>query len=193
MHICSSRYYDRHPLRMLVQLTELYKRRVQVHRNNGQRWYSWRQQAHRQLWTVEPRRQRVHRRQWTVEAPGTAPTIVPGGTGQDVVRGSRATHLAMEYSLGGVAAYLGYSQNKANGSSGKDKTTHYGLRGALGDTGLTFRAMARNKQSADGTNSNPWLVGVSKGLDGGAAIHFEHANNDDGKSGKSRLGLHVGF
>ena len=128
----------------------------------------------------------------TVEA-GTPPTIMSGGTGQSVVRGSRATHLAMEYNLGGVAAYLGYSQNKANGSSGKDKTTHYGLRGALGDTGLTFRAMARNKQSADGTNSNPWLVGVSKGLDGGAAIHFEHANDDDGKSGKSKVGLHVGF
>ncbi len=127
----------------------------------------------------------------TVE-PGTAPTLTDVED-MKITAGSRDTHMALEYAVGGITAYLGYSQSKANGSSSKSKTTHFGLRGGLGDTGMSFRAMFRNKKNVGSANTNPWLVGVSRSLGGGAAVHFEHGNADDGTSGKTRVGLHVGF
>ena len=109
------------------------------------------------------------------------------------VKGSRATHVAAQFSLGAITAYLGYSQNEENGSGMKDKTTHYGISGGLGDTGISFHAMARSKDNASGMDSNPWLVGLTKGLGGGATVMVEHGNADDGKSGKTRFGLKVDF
>ena len=111
----------------------------------------------------------------------------------EVVKGSRDTHLAAQFSLGAVTAYLGYSQSEENGSSMKDKTTHYGVSGGLGDSGISFHAMARSKDNASGMDSNPWLVGLTKGLGGGATVMVEHGNADDGKSGKTRFGLKVDF
>ena len=49
----------------------------------------------------------------------------------------------------------------------------------LGDTGLSFVAMGRNKKAVDGTSTSPWLVGVTRSLGGGASAHFEHGNSDD--------------
>ena len=109
------------------------------------------------------------------------------------VKGSRATHVAAQFSLGAITAYLGYSQNEENGSGMKDKTTHYGISGGLGETGISFHAMARNKDNASGMDSNPWLVGLTKGLGGGATVMVEHGNADDGASGKTRFGLKVDF
>ena len=138
--------------------------------------------------------------------PGTEPTLNPGtptavtpGTPShyddvtSTVKGSRATHVAAQFSLGAITAYLGYSQNEENGSGMKDKTTHYGISGGLGETGISFHAMARNKDNASGMDSNPWLVGLTKGLGGGATVMVEHGNADDGKSGKTRFGLKVDF
>ena len=109
------------------------------------------------------------------------------------VKGSRATHVAAQFSLGAITAYLGYSQNEENGSGMKDKTTHYGISGGLGETGISFHAMARNKDNASGMDSNPWLVGLTKGLGGGATVMVEHGNADNGTSGKTRFGLKVDF
>ena len=113
--------------------------------------------------------------------------------GKDVVKGSRATHIAAQFNLGAVTAYLGYSQSEENGASMKDKTTHYGVSGDLGDTGMSFHVMARNKDNANGMDTNPWLVGLTKGLGGGATVMVEHGNDDDGESGKTRFGLKVDF
>ena len=135
--------------------------------------------------------------------PGEAgtPTMVAVTPGEashyddvtSTVKGSRATHVAAQFSLGAITAYLGYSQNEENGSGMKDKTTHYGISGGLGETGISFHAMARNKDNASGMDSNPWLVGLTKGLGGGATVMVEHGNADDGKSGKTRFGLKVDF
>ena len=129
---------------------------------------------------------------------GTDGTYTPGTASHydDVtttVKGSRATHVAAQFSLGAISAYLGYSQNEENGSGMKDKTTHYGISGGLGETGISFHAMARNKDNASGMDSNPWLVGLTKGLGGGATVMVEHGNADDGASGKTRFGLKVDF
>ena len=107
--------------------------------------------------------------------------------------GSRATHIAAQFNLGAVTGYLGYSQSEENGSGMKDKTTHYGVSGGLGDTGMSFHLMARNKDNASGMDTNPWLVGLTKGLGGGATVMVEHGNADDGASGKTRFGLKVDF
>ena len=129
---------------------------------------------------------------------GTDGTYTPGTASHydDVtttVKGSRATHVAAQFSLGAITAYLGYSQNEENGSGMKDKTTHYGVSGGLGETGISFHAMARNKDNASGMDSNPWLVGLTKGLGGGATVMVEHGNDDEGASGKTRFGLKVDF
>ena len=107
--------------------------------------------------------------------------------------GHKATHVAVEFGLGGITPHLGYSQSKKNGEATSTKTTHYGLSGGLGDTGMSFLVAARSVKGADGTKTSPWLVNVSRGLGGGALVVFEHANDDNGKSGKSRVGLHVSF
>ena len=147
----------------------------------------------------------------TITIPGTLevategeegqPTVIdvtPGmashyKTTEKVVKGSRDTHIAAQFNLGAVSAYLGYSQSETNGSSAKNKTTHYGVSGGLGDTGMSFHLMARNKDNANGMDTNPWLVGLTKGLGGGATVMVEHGNADDGESGKTRFGLKVDF
>ena len=108
-------------------------------------------------------------------------------------RGSKKNHIAVQLALGPVTGYLGHTTIKMNGSDDKDKITHYGLSGGLGDSGFSFHAMGRSKKLADGSKKSPWLVGVTKGLGGGATAMIEHGNNDDDKSGKTRVGLKVDF
>ena len=132
------------------------------------------------------------------EGTPTEVAVTPGTASHykdvtEIVKGSRATHVAAQFSLGAITAYLGYSQNEENGSGMKDKTTHYGVSGGIGDSGISFHAMARNKDNASGMDSNPWLVGLTKGLGGGATVMVEHGNADDGESGKTRFGLKVDF
>ena len=107
--------------------------------------------------------------------------------------GSKKTHVAAEFNLGAVTGHLGYSQIKANGSTAKTKVTHYGVTGGLGDSGMSFLIQARNVDGADGSDSDPWLVALTKGLGGGATVMVEHGNDDDGESGKTRFGLKVDF
>ena len=52
--------------------------------------------------------------------------------------GSKANHIAAEFSFGGVTPHLGYSEKKMNGKMKKDKTTFVGVRGSVGDTGFGY-------------------------------------------------------
>ena len=129
---------------------------------------------------------------------GVLPTLdagrLPGFVNETTTMyGHKATHVAVEFGLGGVTPYVGYSEKKMNNSAAKSKTTHYGISGSLGDTGMSYLVAGRSVTAASGGKTSPWLFNVSKGLGGGATVIFEHGNSDDGNSGKSRVGLHVTF
>ncbi len=105
--------------------------------------------------------------------------------------GSTSNHIAAEFSFGGVTPYIGYAQKKmerAHGKSVKDKTTFVGVRGSVGDTGFGYVFQYRDKENADGTKPEPWILGLSKTMGGGASLHFEHS--DPGmKNKKSTTGI----
>ena len=135
-----------------------------------------------------------------VVTPGTPPTIEPGTPSHytkvtETEYGSRDTHIAAQFNLGAVSAHLGHSQMESNKPmAAKQKVTHYGVSGGLGDTGLSFHLMARNKNYESASEGeNPWLVGLTKSLGDGASFLFEHGNPDTDDSGKTRLGLKVDF
>ena len=93
--------------------------------------------------------------------------------------GSTSNHIAAEFSFGGITPYIGYAQKKmekAHGKSVKDKTTFFGVRGSLGDTGLSYLFQYRDKENADGTEPEPWILGLSKTMGGGASLHLEHSD-----------------
>ncbi len=107
---------------------------------------------------------------------------------KDMNPGSKANHIAAEFSFGGVTPYLGYSEKKMNGKTKKDKTTFVGVRGSVGDTGFGYVFQYRDKENADGTKPEPWILGLSKTMGGGASLHFEHS--DPGvKNMKSTTGV----
>ena len=117
----------------------------------------------------------------------------PAGSTRDKI-GHKNTHVAVEFNVGGMTPYLGHSTKKMNGATAKTKTTHYGISGGLGDTGINFLVAARSVKPEGGAKSSPWLFNVSKNLGGGATVIFEHANDDDAdKTKKTRVGLHVSF
>ena len=107
--------------------------------------------------------------------------------------GFKNTHVAVEFTVGGFTPYLGYSKMKESSATKETKTTHYGVSGGLGDTGINYLVAARSVKDVDGKKTTPGLVNVSKSLGGGATVIFEHGNDDDNNSGKSRVGLHVTF
>ena len=116
----------------------------------------------------------------------------------DVTPGHKNTHIAVEFNIGGVTPYLGHSTKKNNSAIKgviKTKTTHYGVRGGLGDTGINFLVAARNVKPDGGTKTSPWLFNLSKNLGGGATVIFEHANYDNNEPGnkETAIGLHVTF
>ncbi len=108
-------------------------------------------------------------------------------------RGHKTSHVAVEFNVGGLTTWVGHKTKKTNGAAKKAKTTHFGVRGSLGDTGMSFVAIARNKKDAMGVKTSPWSIGMSRSLGGGAILRFEHANDDNDKSGKTGVGLQVNF
>ena len=131
----------------------------------------------------------------------------------ETVAGHKNTHVAVEFNVGGMTPYVGYSVKKTNMGMKLDadmqlksdntpnvvsvpatetKTTHYGVSGGLGDTGMGFLVAARSEQTDGSKKTSPWLVNVWKDLGGGATVIFGHANDDKGTK-KSRVGLHVSF
>ena len=153
------------------------------------------------------------------ETPAVTEDEVPGKKevapmkAMETVAGHKNTHVAVEFNVGGMTPYVGYSVKKTNMGMKLDadtqlkadntpnvvsdpatetKTTHYGVSGGLGDTGMGFLVAARSEQTDGSKKTSPWLVNVWKDLGGGATVIFGHANDDKGTK-KSRVGLHVSF
>ena len=101
-----------------------------------------------------------------------------------------------------------------------DKTLFAGVRGSVGDTGVSYLLQVRSKKSngkeaydmldatsklgdgdaeaglrdIDVANSSPWMFGLSRSLGGGASVHFEHSDPDkEDKKSTSYLALKVDF
>ena len=134
----------------------------------------------------------------------------------DIVPGKSATHVAIEFNLGGMTAWTGYSSIENNGGdvmkpTAADKpatgdimadytrkpasettVTHVGVRGSLGDNGLGFVASFQSVDT-DGVESNPYDVNLTKSLGDGATAIFSHNNADDGGDATSWVGLQLNF
>ena len=149
--------------------------------------------------------------------PGTPADVEEDGA-PNIDPGYKGTHVAAEFGLGGVTAFVGYSSTENNGGalvkpetapatgdvvrgadgmlartgSSETKMAHLGVRGSLGDGGMNYVLQYRSVDKA-GAKSSPFMFHMSKSLGDGASAHIEHANNDDGKGGKTWLGLKVGF
>ena len=152
--------------------------------------------------------------------PGTPAGVEDDGA-PNITPGYKGTHVAAEFGLGGVTAFVGYSSTENNGGaldiptkaadkpetgdiargadgmlattgSSETKVAHLGVRGSLGDGGMSYVLQYRSVDDA-GTKTSPFMFHMSKSLGDGASAHIEHANNDDGKGGKTWLGLKVGF
>ena len=98
-----------------------------------------------------------------------------------------------------------------------DKMVFAGIRGSVGDTGVSYLFQATSKKTkghgSKGTNPDgttnymaakadsyapnrhtAWLLGLSRSLGGGASVHFEHSNPDlKGVKSTSYLALKVDF
>ena len=149
----------------------------------------------------------------------------------------KSNFIAGQYTIGSMTAYLGVAQHKTENNTGapadrtglgnpgeatnlvqlrsqKDATTFAGIRGSVGDTGLTYLFQARSKKSkgtndvytsqADGTEDTtskvaankhtPWMMGLYRSLGGGATVMFEHGNPDQtGMKSTSHLALRIDF
>ncbi len=133
--------------------------------------------------------------------------------------------IAGQYTIGSMTAYLGFGQKETDDDSvgdlapdadpavtnQTDKTTFAGVRGSVGDTGVSYLFQARSKKSKGTTASyqsgagnakagiNPdkhttWMLGLSRSLGGGASVHFEHSDPDkQDKRSISFLALKVDF
>ena len=152
--------------------------------------------------------------------PGTPADVEDDGA-PNITPGYKGTHVAAEFGLGGVTAFVGYSSTENSGGalviptkaadkpetgdiargadgmlartgSSETKMAHLGVRGSLGDGGMSYVLQYRSVDDA-GTKTSPFMFHMSKSLGDGASAHIEHANNDDGKGGKTWLGLKVGF
>ena len=142
---------------------------------------------------------------------------------------TKGTFLGGEYSIGGMTMYLGVGREKTKDNttverpdsgddpieqlrSQTDSTTFAGVRGSVGDTGVSYVFQARSKktkgqndliadQNTDDSTSkllpnkhSPWLLAVSRTLGGGASVHFEHSDPDkDGEKSTSYLALKIDF
>ena len=94
-----------------------------------------------------------------------------------------------------------------------ESTTFAGIRGSVGDTGLTYLFQARSKKTkgdkdvySAGENGvpvgadvatakhTPWMMGLYRSLGGGATVMFEHGNPDKaGMKSTSHLALKIDF
>ena len=95
----------------------------------------------------------------------------------------------------------------------KSKFTYAGVHGGVGDTGVSYVFTMRNeKESSSGfedtdpndpnnaataytstIESNPWTLGLSKSLGGGATLNFEHGEPDSDKDSSTAVWLQVDF
>ncbi len=118
---------------------------------------------------------------------------------------SKETSVAAEVSVANLTAYVGsgkksYTNTTAvttqtaenQGSAAvkaDDKTTFFGIRGGLGDTGLSYTFQWRDVKNSH----KPWILNLTKGLGDSASLVFEHSNNDGDSPNKSGVALAIGF
>ncbi len=113
--------------------------------------------------------------------------------------GEKANHIAAEFGFGAVTAFLGYSQIESNMTGAKkDKITHYGIRGGLGESGVNFLVQARSEDlqgsAPKDADRNPYVVNFSKSLGDGATAYIEHGTQDaKDEKAKTRIGMIVNF
>ena len=114
---------------------------------------------------------------------------------KDMDYGHTQTGISAELNLGVMTLGLGYSKTESNDPMDMmdAKTTYLGASGGIGDTGMGWRAWARNMEDHKGMESTPWGIGLDKALGGGAKAYIEHANADDGASGTTVMALRVDF
>ena len=94
--------------------------------------------------------------------------------GDPVYRTSDGTEVAMSTDDASTTTVESDSPMSVAKDTVKDKRTLIGIRGPLGDTGMTF---AVNFADHD-DGSNPWNFHVAKSLGGGASVAFEHIDAD---------------
>ena len=70
------------------------------------------------------------------------------------------------------------------------KSTYLGVSGSLGETGVGYVFQWRDVKMTD---TNPWLLSLTKSLGGSASLVFEHGNNDDASPDQTQVGLIVNF
>ena len=114
---------------------------------------------------------------------------------KDMDYGYTQTGVSAQLNLGGLTLGLGYSETESNDPMDMmDATTTYlGASGGIGDTGMSWRAWARNKEDHKGMETGPWGIGLDKALGGGAFTFIEHVDADDGASGSTIVALGVNF
>ena len=114
---------------------------------------------------------------------------------KDMDYGYTQTGVSAQLNLGALTLGLGYSKTESNDpmDTMDEKTTYLGASGSIGDTGMGWRAWARNTEDHDGMESSPWGIGLDKALGGGAFTFIEHADADDGASGTTIVALGVNF
>ena len=132
-----------------------------------------------------------------------------------------SSFIAGSYGIGDMTVFLGYSQDsfedpgcnpeEAAGShfigcfvTSKTKTTFAGVHGEAGDTGVNYVFTMNNKKLSgdgfvDGNSSsrsekwNPWTLGLSRNLGGGATLNFEHGEPDSDDDSSTGIWLQVDF
>ena len=113
-----------------------------------------------------------------------APTFLAADT---TVEGTTATHYQGKAPEDWVTG--GSTNHGSAVADSEQKTTFFGIRGGLGDTGVSYLFQWRDVKDSH----KPWLLGLYKGLGGGASLVFEHANNDDNAPNVSAAYLKVDF
>ena len=107
--------------------------------------------------------------------------------------------------------------DECGGRRVKSKITYAGVHGGVGDTGVNYVFTMRNQKvdsSGFGTNdanddgdlddedtiatsdsgkNNPWTLGLSRSLGGGAQLRFEHSEPDTDADSTTAVWLHINF
>ncbi len=125
---------------------------------------------------------------------GAAFTFFPEHVEDEMDYGEKSNHVSAAFELGAVTLGLGHSTMESMDpmTTMKAKTNYIGVNGAIGDTGLDWRAWYRNKKDVDGMKTKPWGIGLGKDLGGGAWAYVEHWN-DGVKGAKKSSGTVVGL
>ena len=134
-------------------------------------------------------------------------TVVSGGEDTETAAsktptkkyGQKKNTVAAEFGLGGITAFVGYTQVESNMKDAvKDKITHYGIRGGLGDSGVNFLVQLRSEDLKGSkpmdADRDPYVVNLSKSLGDGASAYIEHGTGDaKGEKAATRIGMIVNF